>query len=97
MDKPDNSWLYSSHFMTCSDSKNVASNESKKSMNNSLGLSLILVSPINVLERVHIRKFPIYDPFMTHLWRPYFISTSHSRYHSPSKHKLYISGGYMVD
>lgn len=71
---------------------NLASNDSKKSMNNSHGFSLMLVSTINVLERVHIREFPVYDPFMTvifHFYELQFISQS------IQTQTLYISGGYM--
>jgi len=34
---------------------NLANNDRTKSMNNSRGCYLILVSPFNVLERVHVR------------------------------------------
>lgn len=63
-------------------------------MNNSHGFTLMLVSPINVLERVHVREFPIYDPFMTLIYHFYeFQYISQSIQTQP----LYISGGYMVD
>lgn len=72
--------------MTCCECYNQANNDSKTAMNNPLSISLMLLSPVNVLERVHIREFHIYDP----LWRPYFISMSCSKRWSPSQHKLLL-------
>lgn len=79
-DKPDNSQsVFLPEFMACSECSIIWTLTTARSLWITHSSSLMLVSLINGLEQVHIKELPIYD----HLWQPYFISRSCSRYHSP--------------
>lgn len=63
-------------------------------MNNSCGVALTLVPAINAPERVHIREFPVYGPFMTAIFHFYELQYTSQ---SIQTQTLYIFSGNMVD